>query len=131
MQMQMKIANSGTADSICTLASLLTLRYPVVVCEILTAEIPEIDEELVGHDGKYLETIFAFFHVPRPQFNILLASLVVKLIVSLLSTHLLVDVCDIIYRVCFVLCLYFLYFFYILFYFVSFVGFFFISDLIR
>jgi hypothetical protein len=63
------------------------------VCEILTAEIPEIDEALVGNDGKHLETIFGFFAAQRDQFNILLASLVVKLICSLLSTHLLVDVC--------------------------------------
>lgn len=64
-------------------------RYPVVACEILTAEIGEIDEALVGNDGKYLEIIFGFFHTDPEKFNVLLANLCVKLIISLLSTHLL------------------------------------------
>jgi hypothetical protein len=64
-------------------------RYPVVACEILTAEIAEIDESLVQNDGKYLDIIFGFFHTTPEKFNVLLANLVVKLIVSLLSTHLL------------------------------------------
>jgi len=64
-------------------------RYPVVACEILTAEIVEIDENLVQNDGKYLEMIFGFFHTPPEKFNVLLANLNVKLIASLLSTHLL------------------------------------------
>jgi hypothetical protein len=71
---------------------LLTSRYPVVSCEILTAEITEIDEILVQTDQKHLDIIFGFFHVAPEKFNVLLANLVVKLIVSLLSTHLL-DVC--------------------------------------
>jgi hypothetical protein len=61
----------------------------VVACEILTAEIAEIDENLVQNDGKYLNIIFGFFHTTPEKFNVLLANLVVKLIVSLLSTHLL------------------------------------------
>lgn len=63
-------------------------RYPVVACEILTAEVAELDEQLVQNDGKYLKIIFGFFHKPQEQFNILLANVVVKLIASLISTHL-------------------------------------------
>lgn len=60
-------------------------RYPVVACEILTAEVDEIERELVNnHD--LLSLLFGFF--AKEQVNVLLANLVIRTIGSLMNTRL-------------------------------------------
>lgn len=63
----------------------LTCRYPVVACEILTAEVDEIERELVN-DTELLSLLFGFF--AKEEVNVLLANLVVRLMVSLMNTRL-------------------------------------------
>jgi len=61
------------------------MRYPVLVCEILTAEIDELEREIVTND-ELLFLLFDFFKTPK--INLLLATLVAKIIGTLMNTKL-------------------------------------------
>lgn len=58
-------------------------RYPVVACEIICSEVPEIDRVLMK-SPEHLGKIYSFFD--RPNINFLLANLVVKVLGTLLSS---------------------------------------------
>jgi len=61
------------------------MRYPVVVCEILTSEVDDIERELIKNED-LLIMLFDFFNTPNV--NLLLANLVAKIIGTLLNNKL-------------------------------------------
>jgi len=61
------------------------MRYPVVVCEILTAEVDDIERELIKNED-LLALLFDFFKPPK--INLLLANLVAKIIGTLMNNKL-------------------------------------------
>eukprot|EP01126_Amoeba_proteus_P059697 TRINITY_DN7821_c0_g1_i2.p1 TRINITY_DN7821_c0_g1~~TRINITY_DN7821_c0_g1_i2.p1 ORF type:complete len:372 (+),score=68.66 TRINITY_DN7821_c0_g1_i2:168-1283(+) len=75
------ISKDAPADS----SDTVKFRYPAVACEILTAEVVEIDRELVT-DSELLHSLFYFFD--KENVNPLLANLVLRVISSLMTTRL-------------------------------------------
>lgn len=60
------------------------LRYPVVACEILSAEVDEIETVLITPE--VLSVVFGFFN--QEKVNVLLANLVIRVLGSLMITRL-------------------------------------------
>eukprot|EP01126_Amoeba_proteus_P028392 TRINITY_DN2800_c0_g1_i12.p1 TRINITY_DN2800_c0_g1~~TRINITY_DN2800_c0_g1_i12.p1 ORF type:complete len:390 (-),score=73.04 TRINITY_DN2800_c0_g1_i12:914-2083(-) len=71
-------APSGASDTV-------KFRYPAVACEILTAEVVEIDTGLVS-DSELVSALFSFFC--KENVNPLLANLVLRVISALMTTRL-------------------------------------------